>query len=116
MSEAIAFIGSLLLCYTGLTILCLAMGRHQGQIFKQHLSERMTFGLRTGGWMFLALSFVCASASIRPSVAAVTWVALVPVAALVLIALISYAPRTIACSGLSAATVGIALMAWTVQV
>jgi hypothetical protein len=82
----------LLLNYSGLSLLCLAMERHALDLLGRRLSKGARWGVRLAGWAVLALSL--ASAAWRGgSVAWVEWVALLMAAGVLWVWLLPYQPR-----------------------
>jgi len=96
------------LVYSGLTALCLAMNRHHRQVRKGPRRKAVCISLRVSGWLILAASLLlaCLSAS-SWSIAAVGWVGALSIAALVLVALLPWAPRLVGKLALAAPPIGL---------
>ena len=81
------------LSYAGMAGLCLAMDRHHAQVWKRDASVRTRWGLRTGGWLLLALAIVPCIAAWGATVGVVVWLGFLSAGALLLAGLLPYAPR-----------------------
>ena len=81
------------LSYAGMAGLCLAMDRHHAQVWKRDVSVSMRWGLRTGGWLLLALAIVPCVAAWGATVGVVVWLGFLSAGALLLAGLLPYAPR-----------------------
>jgi hypothetical protein len=110
-----AAIAAFALCYAGLSSLCLAMNRHHQQVLKHAPSKRRTGGLRLAGWALLVLSLIGCMAGWGASVGAVVWFGVLAAAALAIVVLLPYAPNAVVGSTISAAAVGLLVLAWLVQ-
>jgi hypothetical protein len=85
-------LASLLLNYSGLSLLCLAMERHGPELLGRRLSQGARLGLRLAGWSVLALSL--AHAAWRGgSVVWVEWVAVLMAGGVLWVWLLPYRPR-----------------------
>ncbi len=85
---------SLLYAYTGLTLLCLAMTRHFRQVWNCEPSVRGSRWLRVLGWMFIAAALIACVGAGSWSLGLVGWAGALTAAALVLIFLLPYRPKT----------------------
>lgn len=86
---------SLALCFSGFVALCLSVDRHHEQILGKRPPAAVRQLLRTAGWLALAAA---AAPCINPfgvSVGLALWTALLSVAALAQVLLLTYAPRLI---------------------
>ncbi len=84
---------AIMLAYSGLTALSLAMHRHHRQLWQQPASPGMAFRLRCGGTALLLTSAVTCILDTNWSFGLVAWLGCLSVAALVLVFLLPYAPR-----------------------
>lgn len=86
---------SLALCFSGFVALCLSIDRHHEQILgkRPHAATRLT--LRLAGWLALATAAAPCINPLGVSVGLTLWAALLSVAALLQVLLLTYAPRFI---------------------
>ena len=89
----LALSASLLLAYSGMLALCLAMDRHARQLWGRPPSTMLRRILRAGGWLLLGLALVAASRGWDAGMATVAWFGLVSLAGFALLMLLPWAPR-----------------------
>jgi Protein of unknown function (DUF3325) len=82
-----------LLAYGGLVSLALGMGRHHRTVFRRELAPRRRLGLRTAGWLLLALSLASALRSHGCEIGPVAWFAATASAGFTITFVLAYAPR-----------------------
>jgi len=82
------------LAYSGLTALCFAMNRHHRQLWHRPASRSRALLFRATGVGLLAGSMLACTLASGAARGLVAWFGIVPVAAVVLIALLPYSPRT----------------------
>lgn len=93
---------ALLLCYGGITALCLSMDRHHAELLGRKPSARRRQLMKFGGWLLLALSLWAAVASTGWGLGLVEWFAVLMLSALLLVLLMPYRPRlALSLAGLS---------------
>ncbi len=85
---------ALALSYAGMAGLCLAMDRHHAQVWKRDASVPARWGLRSLGWLLLALALVPCIAAWGTTVGVVVWLGFLSAGALLLAWLLPYAPRS----------------------
>lgn len=83
-----------LLAYSGLTALCLAMNRHHRQVWHRPATTRRAWLLRLAGTCLLAASLLAATTVAGVPRGLVAWFGILPLAALALIVLLPFSPRT----------------------
>ena len=83
-----------LLAYSGLTALCLAMNRHHRQLWHRPVSPQRAVVLRLIGAALLGGSLLASTAAIGVSRGIVAWFGVLPLAALALVGLLPFSPRT----------------------
>lgn len=84
---------ALALCYAGMAGLCLAMDRHHAQVWKRDASTPARWGLRTLGWLLLALALLPSVSAWGATVGVVVWLGFLSAGALLLALLLPYAAR-----------------------
>jgi hypothetical protein len=82
-----------LLCYGGFTALCLSMDRHHTELLGRTPSVRRRQGMRTSGWLLLALSLWAAVSATGWGLGLVQWFAVLMLSGLLLVLLLPYRPR-----------------------
>ena len=82
----------LLLNYSGMSLLCLAMERHGPDLLGRRLGKSARLGLRLAGWAVLALSLAIAIGR-GGSVVWVEWVAWLMAGGVLWVWLLPYQPR-----------------------
>lgn len=85
----------LLLCYGGLTALCLSMDRHHRDLLGRPPSPRLRQLLQVVGWSLLALSLWAAVAAAGWGLGVVEWCAVLMLSGLWLVLLLPYRPRLV---------------------
>jgi Protein of unknown function (DUF3325) len=83
-----------LLAYSGLTALCLAMNRHHRQVWHRPANTQRALALRLIGVGLLAGSLLASTAAAGMARGLVGWFGVLPLAALGLIGLLPFSPRT----------------------
>ena len=84
---------ALLMCYAGVTALCLSTDRHHGELLHSKPSPRRRLGLRVLGWLLLTASIWPAVTLAGWSQGLVEWCAVLMLSALLLVLLLPYRPR-----------------------
>lgn len=84
-----------LLCYAGLTALCLSMDRHHADLFGHKPTPRRRLGLKLLGWLSLGLSLWAAVVAAGWGLGVVQWFAELMLSALLLVLLMPYRPRLV---------------------
>ena len=99
---------ALALSYSGFTALCLAMDKHQFDLYgKDHASARRMRELRVLGWLLLAVAFVLCVAAHGWAIGPVQWLGALTVAAVVLVLwLLPYRPKAIVPVAVAAPIIG----------
>ncbi len=82
------------LAYAGFLALCLSMDRHHQDLFARRPKPPRRLGLRGMGWALLALSAWICVLRWGWAEGTVGWLGLLTAAALLLVFLLPYAPRT----------------------
>ena len=101
-----------LLCYAGLTALCLSMDRHHADLLGSKPRQRRRLGLKLLGWLSLGLSLWAAVVAAGWGLGVVQWFAELMLSALLLVLLMPYRPRLVLfLAGLSLLASPIALFA-----
>lgn len=95
------------LSYAGLSGLSLAMGRHHEQVWQQPGSPSRCRALRLSGWLLLGVSLAACLCNQSVAVGIVEWFGMLSAAALVVILLLTYAPRTSAPCALACGLLGL---------
>lgn len=85
----------LMLCYAGMSALCLAMDRHQRQLLGYETGERPRRHLRIVGAAVLLLALSPCIWLWHGGVGTLAWIGLLGLAALLLAAMLSYAVRQV---------------------
>lgn len=85
---------ALLLAYSGLAALCLAMNRHHRQVWHRPASATRAVLLRSIGIGLLAGSLLASTVVAGMARGIVAWFGVLPLAALGLIGLLPFSPRT----------------------
>lgn len=96
---------ALSLAYTGLAGLCLAMQRHQRQVWHRDAGRSVSISLRAAGWLCLACSLSVCIVTWGGAIGPVTWFGMLSAAGLILTFLLPYAPRIAATAALIAPVV-----------
>lgn len=115
MNLTIAISSALALAYSGMAGLCLAMDRHHGQVWGGDATPARRRGLRIAGSALLALALLPCLAAWGTSVGIVAWLGFLSAGALLLVALLPYAPRLTPVLGAGAGLLALAalgLQAW----
>lgn len=89
-------LAALLLSYSGLAALCLAMNRHHRQLWHRPASAPRAMLLRSIGIVLLAGSLVASTTAAGTARGVVAWFGVLPLAALGLIGLLPFLPRAAA--------------------
>lgn len=100
----------LALSHAGLAGLCLAMSRHQQQVWERVLSPLSTQGVRIGGWLLLAVSFAACLRYWGGAVGPVVWFGLMSFTAASIVLMLSYTPRLLSRCAITAAPIGLVLL------
>ncbi|MGY4800558.1 DUF3325 domain-containing protein [Teichococcus aerofrigidensis] len=87
---------SFALAYAGFAGLCLAMDRHQRDLFGRRRAAGRSAGLRWAGWLLLGLSLPPCVLAAGWGIGSVLWCGLLTLAAGLLVLLMPYAPRLLA--------------------
>lgn len=85
-----------LLAYSGFTALCLAMSRHHRQLWHRPVSSRRALVLRVVGAALLAGSLLASTQGEGVPRGIAAWFGVLPLAALALVGLLPFSPRTAA--------------------
>lgn len=83
-----------LLAFAGLTAVCLAMNRHHRQVWHRPATAQRAWLLRSAGTCLLAASLLASTAAAGVPRGIVAWFGILPLAALALIVLLPFSPRT----------------------
>ena len=87
------------LTFGAFTALCLAMDRHQRDVFGHRLPPRRARALRWAGWLLLAASLpVCLLAG-GGGLGVVRWCGALTLAAALLVVLLAFVPRAVVAAG-----------------
>ena len=105
----------LMLCYAGMSALCLAMDRHQRQLLGYETGERPRRHLRIVGAALLLLALLPCIWLWHGGVGTLAWVGLLGIAALLLAAMLSYAPRQVMRLASLGLLLGLAGSVWLLQ-
>ncbi|MCJ2070239.1 DUF3325 domain-containing protein [Methylobacterium sp. J-030] len=97
-----ALVLSLLLAFAGFAALALSLDRHHRAVFRTPVPRGRIGSLRAAGWSGLGLSFAAAIASAGWSFGPVQWIGSLTGAALAVVALIAYRPRSLRAAALAA--------------
>ena len=106
---------ALLLCYAGMSALCLAMDRHQRQLLGYETGARPRRHLRIVGGVLLLLALLPCVWLWHGGVGTLAWTGLLAVAALLLAAMLSYAPRHVMRLASVGLVLGLAGSVWLLQ-
>lgn len=90
---SLALFTGLLLAYSGMLGLCLGVERHFKQVWQRVPGPLLRRGLRLGGWLGLAGSFVASAAAWGWAMGPIGWFGLVSLAGLALVLLLPYRAR-----------------------
>jgi len=99
------------LAYAGFSALSLGMDRHYEDLFDRALPRGRQLALRALGWLGLALSLAACAAAWGWSYGTVEWIGILSIAGLLLIWLLTYAPRA-ALTAAGACAAAAPLLAW----
>jgi hypothetical protein len=102
MSLSACFLAALSLAYAGMALLCQAMKRHQRQVWNREISTRTAGKSRCAGWLLIVLALFPCGGGWGWSVGIVAWCGSLSAAALLLVILLAYVPRTAALAALFA--------------
>jgi hypothetical protein len=83
-----------LLAYSGLTAVCFAMNRHHRQLWHRPATARRSWLLRLVGACLLVASLLASTAVAGVPRGIVAWFGILPLAALTLIVLLPFSPRS----------------------
>ncbi len=83
-----------LLMYAGLTALSLAMDRHHRQVWLRAPDSKTVLVLRVTGICLLAISLLASVRAAGQALGLVAWFGVLPLAGVLLVLLLPYAPRT----------------------
>ncbi|GHH54119.1 MAG: DUF3325 domain-containing protein [Gammaproteobacteria bacterium] len=102
---------ALALSYSGFAALCLAMEKHQLELYgKDRAGPRRMRALRAAGWLLLSVAFALCVVARGWAVGTVQWLgALTAGAAVLALWLLPYRPRAIVPAALAAPAVGMLL-------
>jgi len=104
-------ITSLLLCFAGLSGLCISMERHRRQVSKRDRSNRISTLYRCSGWLLLSLSFVASVLEWGTSVGIVMWLGIFSLSTAIIVVSLPYAPRVFAACAMLAVPAGVFMIA-----
>lgn len=93
MSLAASIAAAFCLSYAGLAALCLAMNRHQLQVWRRALAPGAARMLRVAGWWLVAGALLPCIGGWGTGIGVVAWFGLLSAAALALVFLLPYLPR-----------------------
>ncbi|MEQ1580807.1 MAG: DUF3325 domain-containing protein [Steroidobacteraceae bacterium] len=85
-----------LLAYSGFTALCLAISRHHRQLWHRPATSQRALVLRLVGAALLAGSLLASTQAEGMPRGVVAWFGVLPLAALLLVGLLPFSPRTAA--------------------
>ncbi|WP_211165797.1 DUF3325 domain-containing protein [Azoarcus sp. TTM-91] len=110
MQTMLNVFAALLLCYAGMTALCLAMDRHHNQVLRRAPAASARQGFRWAGWLLLALAVVPCAWAWGLSIGVIAWFGFLSAGALALVFMLPYGPRFAAMLGAGSVVASLLMM------